>query len=204
LGKGHVGEARERGIAMTELKEELKVTPDEEPVEYVERAEAALDQHYRETGERLSVWSTIPGEGPGEVLERLKVVKEVDAIRGAGRAREARRQERAEEAHRKDATGGESTHHRNYRAKSQERDIERAVSEFEVAKQRLYRSDGTKVYGEGEHAERLENLTEGLREKGEAVAREAHEDAEGYDKEALALSYVDPPSRWSPAPRGGA
>ena len=35
---------------------------------------------------------------------------------------------------------------------------------------RLYRSDGSQVFSDEEHAERLGKLTEGLREKAEAVA----------------------------------
>ena len=136
-------------------------------------------------------------------MERLKVVKEAEAIRGAGEARKYRRQQqRAEEADRKDATPGESAHHRRYRANSQERAIDRAVSEFGTNKKRLYRADGSKVYGEEEHAERLGKLTEELRERVEAVSAEATEDAEGYEREALALSYVDPSRMVGPSDRG--
>jgi hypothetical protein len=165
---------------MTELKEELKVGPDEGAVEYAERAEAALERHYRQTGERLSAWGTMPGEGPVGILKRMKVLKEADNIRAAGRARKTEGRRRAEKTdasqERKGGMEEVSTHQR-YRAKSQERDTERAVSEFETAKKRLYRSDGTKVYGEEEHAERLGKLTADLREKTEAVVREAHEHA---------------------------
>ena len=170
---------------MTELKEELKIGADEGPVEYAERAEAVRERHCRETGERLSTSSTMPGEGPGEVLERIKAIKEADAIRGAGRTR---RRERADKTDaNQERKGGmtateEST--RRFRVRSQERDVEKAVSEFEAKKKRLYRSDGSKVYGEAEHAERLGELTEQLREKVEAVATEATEDAERYDRES--------------------
>jgi hypothetical protein len=67
-----------------------------------------------------------------------------------------------------------------------------AISEFEENKARLYRRDGSKVYGEAEHSERLGKLTAELSEKVEAVITEAQEDAQGYEQEALALSYTDP------------
>lgn len=78
-----------------------------------------------------------------------------------------------------------------FRTKSQEKDVERAVSEFEAEKKRLYR-DGVKLFSDEEHTRRLGELTEDLREKVEAVASEAAADAEGYEREALALSYQDP------------
>ncbi len=56
---------------------------------------------------------------------------------------------------------------------------------------RLYRSDGSQVFSDEEHAERLGKLTEGLREKAEAVAAEARSDVIGYEREVLALSYAD-------------
>jgi hypothetical protein len=81
---------------------------------------------------------------------------------------------------------------RSYRIKSQERDVERAIADFQESEKRLYRRDGSKVYGEAEHSERLGKLTSELSEKVEAVISEAQEDAAAYDQEALALSYTDP------------
>lgn len=81
---------------------------------------------------------------------------------------------------------------RRGRIAHQERAVERAVEEFEAQKKRLYRVDGKEVYGQAEHAERLGSLADELREKVEAVVTEAEEHAEGYEREALALSYTDP------------
>ncbi len=97
---------------------------------------------------------------------------------------------------------GTTTLSRGSRAKSQERDVEKAVEEFEAAKKRLYRRDGSQVYGEAEHAERLGKLAAELRERAEAVAAEAQEDAEGYDRELLALSYTDPAETVPASERG--
>lgn len=77
------------------------------------------------------------------------------------------------------------------RTENQERAVEKAVSAFEAEKKRLYR-DGVKLFSDEEHTRRLGELTEDLREKVEAVASEAAADAEGYEREALALSYQDP------------
>ncbi len=97
---------------------------------------------------------------------------------------------------------GTTTLSRGSRAKSQERDVEKAVEEFEAAKKRLYRRDGSRVYGEAEHAERLGKLAAELRERAEAVAAEAQGDAEGYDRELLALSYTDPAETVAAPERG--
>lgn len=201
--RDHGREANER-ISMTELRDELKVRPDEGAVEYAERAESALERHRQETGERLTVYGTMPGEGPGEVLARIKVLKEADGIREAGKARE--RQQRLAKADTSQERKGnvtateEST--RRFRLTSQERDAEKAVSEFEAQKKRLFRADGSKVYGEEEHAERLDRLTTDLQEKAETVAREAEEDVAGYEREALALSYTDPSEMVPASDRG--
>jgi hypothetical protein len=48
---------------------------------------------------------------------------------------------------------------------SAERTAEQAIKEFEENKQRLYRRDGSQVYSEAEHEERLESATAQLREK---------------------------------------
>jgi hypothetical protein len=69
---------------------------------------------------------------------------------------------------------------------------ERAVSEFEEKKQRLFRRDGSRVYGEEEHAERMEALVSELHD---AIGHEiegAEADAAEREQEALALSYTDP------------
>ncbi|MEJ7872826.1 MAG: hypothetical protein WKF67_11265, partial [Rubrobacteraceae bacterium] len=78
---------------MTELREELKIRPDEGAVDYAERVEAVLEEHRKETGERLTAHGTMPGEGPGEVLERMKVLKTADGIRASERARRRAQQE---------------------------------------------------------------------------------------------------------------
>ena len=190
-----------------ELKEELKVRPGEGAVDYAERVEAVLEKHRLETGERLTAHGTMPGESPSEVLERLPVLKTADGIRSSERARRRaqegngtnRQKENYMTSNASTATDDSS---RRYRIKSQERDVDKAVSEFEAAKKRLYRPDGSKVYGEEEHAERLGNLTGDLREKAEAVATEARSDIEGYEREALALSYTDPASLVPASDRG--
>jgi hypothetical protein len=69
---------------------------------------------------------------------------------------------------------------------------EQAVSEFEEERQRLYRRDGTPVFGEAEHQERMGALVSGLQEELEAEIDGAREDVAAYEHEALALSYADP------------
>lgn len=170
---------------MTELKDELKAKPGEDAVAFLERAKTTLERHREETGERRSVWGTMPGEEPSEILERVKIVKEAEGILEAGKERR-RERENGTNDERKPSMDA------SYRTKSQERDVERSVEAFEAAKAKLYRKDGSKVYGDAEHAERMDALTADLREKVEAVAEEASKDAEGHDREALALSYTDP------------
>ncbi len=162
---------------MTELKEELKVKPGESAPEYAERTNAVLKKHYEETGERLHPTGTLPDEGPGETLVRLKMLNEAGAIEAAARKRR--------DAERPSGPLVIS------RTENQSRDIEKAVSAFEAERQRLYRG-GVKLYADQEHNRRLGELTEDLREKVEAVAEEAARDAVGYEREALALSYRDP------------
>jgi hypothetical protein len=72
------------------------------------------------------------------------------------------------------------------------RRAERALSAFEAERQTLYRPDGSPVYGEAEHQERMQEIVSGLREELEAEIEGAREDAAEYEQEALALSYVDP------------
>lgn len=167
----------EKGNAMTELKEELKVKPGESAPEYAERTEDVLKKHYEETGERLHPTGTLPDEAPGETIARLKMLNEAGDIEAA--ARERRDAERL---------SGPLV---ISRTENQSRTVEKAVSAFEAEKKRLYRG-GVKLYADQEHSRRLGELTEDLRERVEAVSSEAAQDAEGYDKEALALSYRDP------------
>ncbi len=173
----------EKGNAMTELKEELKVKPGESAPEYAERTKDVLKKHYEETGERLHPTGTLPDEAPGETIVRLKMLNEAGDIEAA--ARDRRHGQPADQLRKKE------TNMPIFRTKSQERDIEKAVSAFEDEKKRLYR-DGVKLFADQEHSRRLGELTEDLRERVEAVSSEAARDAEGYDKEALALSYRDP------------
>ena len=194
---------------MTELRDELKIRPGEGAVDYAERIEAVLEEHRVQTGERLTAHGTMPGEGPGEVLERLPVLKVADGIRSSERARHRAREGNGTNRGKDNdvtidtsATADDSSRQRSFRIKSQERDVEKAVSEFEAAKKRLYRSDGSKVYGDEEHAERLGKLTDGLREKAEAVAAEARSDIEGYERAVLASSYTDPASLVPASDRG--
>ncbi len=70
--------------------------------------------------------------------------------------------------------------------------MERTVSAFEEAQKKLYRTDGSKVYGDEEHAERLGRLREEFGEKIGKVVSEIEEDAEGYEQEAHSYTYTDP------------
>jgi hypothetical protein len=180
---------------MAELKDEVRPKPGEDAVAYAERVEARLERHHKETGERFSVWSILPGEGPGEALERDRKLSEAEKIRKASRERAQPRSYPKNEGttqreERDMSTTDESS--RSYRIKSQERDVERAIADFQESEKRLYRRDGSKVYGEAEHAERFDKLTSELSEKVEAVISEAQEDGAEYEQEALALSYTDP------------
>jgi hypothetical protein len=177
---------------MTQLKEELRPKPGEDALAYAERVEARLERHNKETGERLSRWSILDGEGPGDALERERVLSEADKIRAASRQRKLSQDEETPQAKERDMSMDENA--RAYRIKSQEREVERAIADFEENRARLYRRDGSKVYGEAEHSERLTKLTSVLSEKVEAVIAEAQEDAQSYEREALALSYTDPTS----------
>lgn len=191
---------------MTILKDELKVRPDEGAVEYAERTEAVLEQHYEETGERIHSMAMLPDEGPGETLERIKMLREADNIREAGRTRRSesrdKQADRTNQKKEKDVSSAAEKSSRSFRLKSQERDVERAASAFEEAQKKLYRTDGSKVYGDEEHAERLGKLREGLTEKIGKVVSEAEADAKSYEKEALAFSYTDPASQVPASERG--
>jgi hypothetical protein len=145
---------------MADLKEELRARPGEDAVDYAERIEAALEQHHRKTGERISAWSILPGEGPAEALERDRKLSEADKIRAASRERQRSYPKSQETTRRKENDVSTEESSRSYRIKSQERDAERAIASFEEANKRLYRGDGSKVYGEAEHSGRLGKLTE--------------------------------------------
>jgi hypothetical protein len=134
-----------------------------------------------------------PDESAADYAERTKAVLERPS-------RQAARPDAAQEN--KDRTTVTDESMRRFRTKAQEHEVGRTVSEFEAKKKRLYRSDGAKVHGEEEHSERLGKLKEELREKVEAVAAEAREDAEGYEREALALSYTDPSEMVRASERG--
>jgi hypothetical protein len=73
-----------------------------------------------------------------------------------------------------------------------ERRVEQALSEFEERKRRLFRADGSKVYGEAEHAERMAALVSELHEETDREIEGAEQDAAEREQEALGLSYVDP------------
>ncbi len=70
--------------------------------------------------------------------------------------------------------------------------MERAIKDFEAGKKKLRRKDGSMLYSEEEHRERLERLAGELREKVQATAEEAEQNAQGYEREAAGLSYQDP------------
>jgi hypothetical protein len=68
----------------------------------------------------------------------------------------------------------------------------RALSTFEAARQTLYRPDGSPVYGDAEHQERMQEIVSELRDTLEYEIEGAREAAAEYEQEALALSYTDP------------
>lgn len=133
-------------------------------------------------------------EGPSEVLERVKKLDEADEIRWADRERTRSKGSSTSKADKDTSLAGEKSS-RSYRIKSQRRDVERIVADFEGAEKKLYRKDGSKVYGDEEHAERLGRLREEFSKKLGKVVSELEEDAEEYEKEALAFSYTDPASQ---------
>lgn len=186
---------------MTELKEALKVRPEEGATEYAERIEGVLERHEQETGERISPRSFLDGEGPSEVLERVKKLDEADEIRWADRERTRSKGSSTSKADKDTSLAGEKSS-RSYRIKSQRRDVERIVADFEGAEKKLYRADGSKVYGDEEHAERLAKLREEFSEKLGKVVSEVEQDAQEYDKEALVFSYTDLASQVPASERG--
>jgi hypothetical protein len=72
------------------------------------------------------------------------------------------------------------------------RRAEQAFGEFEENRQRLFRRDGSKVYGDEEHAERMEALVSELHEEINHEIEGAEQDAAEREQEALGLSYTDP------------
>lgn len=73
-----------------------------------------------------------------------------------------------------------------------ERDVELVVSELEAEQNKLYRGDGSRFFGDEEHAERLGKLREEATEKLSRIVSKAEEDAVEYEREALACAYTDP------------
>lgn len=189
---------------MTELKEELKVRPEEGATEYAERVEGVLERHEQETGEKISPRSFLDGEGPSEVLERVRKLDEAEKTRWADwdRARSKGSSTNPSNGATKDTSLAGEKSSRSYRIKSQRRDVERIVADFEGAEKKLYRADGSKVYGDEEHAERLAKLREEFSEKLGKVVSEVEQDAQEYDKEALAFSYTDLASQVPASERG--
>lgn len=183
---------------MTELKDELKVRPGEGAVEYAERVDARLKQHHEQTGESIHSMAMLPDENPGETLERMKVLQEADRIREADRGRKQARDKKTSTSSASGAAKDTSSEaaaqksSRSFRLKSQERDVQRAVSAFKEAEKKLYRNDGSKVYGDEEHAERLGRLREEFSEKIGKVVSEVEEDAREYEQEAHSYAYTDP------------
>lgn len=189
---------------MTELKEALKVRPEEGATEYAERIEGVLERHEQETGERISPRSFLDGEGPSEVLERVKKLDEADKIRWADRdrARSKGSSTNSSNGSTKDTSLASEKSSRSFRLKSQERDVEQAVSAFEEAEKKLYRKDGTKAYGDAEHAEGLAKLREEHSGKLAQVISEVEQDAQEYEREALSYTYQDPASQVPASERG--
>ncbi len=189
------------------LKDELAVRPDEDAVEYAERVEGVLEAHKQETGERIHPMATLPDEGPGETLERIKVLREADSILEAERTRH-REQQAGQTNHKKekdmskDTSSAVEKSSRSFRLKSQERDVQRAASTFEEAKKKLYRVDGSKVFGEEEHSERLGKLREEFSEKLSKVVSEVEGDVIEYEDKARSFSYTDPASQVPASERG--
>jgi hypothetical protein len=181
---------------MTELKEELKPRADESSMEWTRRTRGSVEEGIvtEEEWRRHSPLCRFPDETTDQFFERQRKLHELDRIERATEQRDrdkrARKDQEMEKPNNEVSVAAEEST-RSFRLKSQERDVERAVSEFEAARKRLYR-DGVKLYSDDEHGRRLGELAEDLREKVEAVASEAAQDAGKYEQEALALSYTDP------------
>lgn len=181
---------------MTELKEELKPRADESSMEWTRRTRGSVKKGIvtEEEWRRHSPLCRFPDETTDQFFERQQKLHELGRIEHATEQRDrdkrARKDQEMEKPNNEVSVAAEEST-RSFRLKSQERDVERAVSAFEAAQKLLYR-DGTKLYADDEHHRRLGELTEDLRETVEAVASEATTDAGKYEKDALALSYSDP------------
>jgi len=181
---------------MTELKEELKPRADESSMEWTRRTRGSVKEGIvtEEEWRRHSPLCRFPDETTDQFFERQQKLHELDRIERATEQRDrdkrARKDQEMEKPNNEVSVAAEEST-RSFRLKSQEKDVEKAVSEFEAAQKRLYR-DGVKLYSDDEHNRRLGELTEDLRETVEAVASEAAQDAGKYEQEALALSYTDP------------
>lgn len=186
----------EKGNAMTELKEELKPRADESSMEWTRRTHGSVEEGIvtEEEWRRHSPLCRFPDETTDQFFERQQKLHELGRIEHATEQRDrdkrARKDQEMEKPNNEVSVAAEEST-RSFRLRSQESDVEKAVSEFEAAQKRLYR-DGVKFYSDEEHHRRLGELTEDLRETVEAVASEATTDAGKYEKDALALSYSDP------------
>jgi hypothetical protein len=181
---------------MTELKEELKPRADESSMEWTRRTRGSVKEGIvtEEEWRKHSPLCRFPDETTDQFFERQQKLHELDRIEHATEQRDrdkrARKDQEMEKPNNEVSVAAEEST-RSFRLKSQEKDVEKAVSEFEAAQKRLFR-DGVKLYSDDEHGRRLGELTEDLRETVEAVASEAATDTGKYEQEALALSYVDP------------
>ncbi len=136
------------------------------------------------------------------MLARMKILGEADNIRKADRERGEKTSTSPTSEANKDTSEAAEKSRRSYRLKSQGRDVQRAGDAFEDAEKKLYRSDGTKLFSDEEHAARLTKLREEFAGKVEKVVSEAETDAKGYEREALASLYTDPASQVSASERG--
>ena len=73
-----------------------------------------------------------------------------------------------------------------------DRDLQRAVARFKGGEKELYRKDGSKYYGDQEHAERMGALSSDFEQRVDAIISEAEAEAARHEEAALALSYEDP------------
>ena len=68
---------------MTELREALRPNEGEDPIAFEERVNEVLEQHGQRTGEKIGRYGIMPGEGPGDVLARIRKLDEAEKLRGA-------------------------------------------------------------------------------------------------------------------------
>lgn len=185
---------------MNKLLEKLKVQPDEDAVEYSERVERVLAEHEQETGEKVDPRLQLEGEDSSELVKRHKLLSEAYNIQLANGSRHGK--ESSTDHATKDTSLASEKSSRSYRLKAQERDVERIAADFADAEGRLRRKDGTKVFGDEEHAERLGKLRQEFTEKIGKVISEAEADAQEYEREALSYTYQDPASQVPASERG--